>query len=87
MTTFLINSTNQIFEDIDNATIWDLLQHHQSLGVILPLDIGKFPKDQRYRATPTMTLRDRRADKKNALTLACLFNLHNIKSTFEQLRT
>lgn len=30
---------------------------------------------------PTMTLRDRRADKKNALTLICLFNLDNIKST------
>ncbi len=30
---------------------------------------------------PTMTLRDRRADKKNALTLICLFDLHNIKST------
>lgn len=28
-----------------------------------------------------MTLRDRRADKKNALTLICLFNLDNIKST------
>lgn len=33
MTTFLINPTNQILKVIDNATIWDFLQHYQSLGV------------------------------------------------------